>query len=75
MEERIAETEKREKLIGLVTRFPRRDTGLRAGDYVEVDELGDGIVIGFTAYSGEPEVYFYSQQQSLCVGRNMIRRL
>lgn len=75
MEERMSEVRKREKLAGLVMRFPRRETGLRAGDYVVEDELGDGIVVGFTAYSGEPEVYFYSQQQALCVGREMIRRL
>lgn len=61
--------------ISVTTKIPRRDLGLRAGDYVSANECGDGIVVGFSSLSAEPIVYFYSQQDALCIAHEELKRL
>lgn len=53
----------------------RHETIFRAGDYVYAEGGGDGIVVGFTSYTGEPSVYFYSRQEVVCIGSDQLKRI
>ena len=51
-----------------IIKNPNRYLGFSPGDIVNHNDLGDGVVVGFSSYSSEPFVFFYTRQESVCVG-------
>lgn len=61
--------------LGCIQKEPNAvSTLFRKGDYVVSSDLGDGIVVGFSSITGEPHVFFYLQQEVLCVGSETLKR-
>lgn len=55
---------------------PKNDNiQLLAGDTVLNAMLGIGVVVGFCVCSGEPYVFFYSQQKMLCISKHEVTRI
>lgn len=57
-----------------VQKDPLFVTDFRAGDLVVVDNWGEGIIVGFTSLTGNPEIYFYLWQKCVCVGVGEVKR-
>lgn len=61
--------------LGRIQESPLHEkTPFRKGDSVESQDLGNGVVVGFSSISGEPHVFFYSVQTVLCVGAETLTR-
>ena len=46
---------------------PSRKIAFKAGDIVQVKGLGEGVLIGFSSMSNNPDVFFYEEQKIICV--------
>lgn len=59
--------------LGYIQSEPKqRTTPFHSGDLVQDEDLGNGVVVGFSSISGEPHVFFYSCQQVVCVSADEI---
>ena len=64
----------------LSRRFPppppglKRRISLKIGDKVFNKVLGDGIVIGFSEISENPDVYFYDTKKVLCIDVSKLQK-
>lgn len=59
----------------ITLKTPHRDEGFRTGDLVIVDQCGEGVIVGFTSYSGAPNIYVYTRQEVVCVSINDLTRV
>ena len=59
----------------LVTRLPRHEKSVLAGDRVWANQVGEGVVVGFTAYTDNPMVYFYTRQEVVCISDEDLKRV
>lgn len=52
---------------------PSRTMKLKIGNIVKHKSLGIGIIVGFSSVSDNPDIFFYSKQQVVCVYYKEVR--
>ena len=69
-----ANVENLEKLIGPRCYKPSEIT-FRAGDIVKVDEIGEGIIVGFSSVTNNPDIFFYEEQKIISVVMQLLKKV
>ena len=62
-------------LIRLQSFTPPTEIVFRAGDIVRAEDIGEGVVIGFSSLSNNPDVFFYEEQKIICVRIQTLTRV
>lgn len=57
-----------------VPKTNNNDIQLCGGDIVYNVEFGEGVVVGFSSLTGEPMVFFYSEQSAFYIAHESLRK-
>lgn len=66
---------KREQKQTKVLQNPITETKFKAGDFVSVNGMGNGIIVGFSSISNNPIIFFYEEERNICVSENEVIKI
>ena len=61
--------------IGLRYFTAIEDVVFSAGDIVWVDGIGEGIIVGFSSVTNNPDIFFYEEQKIISVVMQLLKKV